>query len=89
MSTDLDNASRKKLKKNGLDKNRGATYTLHNDKREHHYNHPQQGRVKVVTLFCNCGRSVLINATDTNSRSIICNLCNSPFRWQQLTFNTD
>ncbi len=89
MKTDLDNPSRKKLKKNGLDKNRGAIYTLQKDKRGHHYNHLQQGRVKVVTLFCNCGRSVLVNTTDAKRSSAMCGLCNSPFRWQQLTFNTD
>ena len=89
MSTNFDSASPQKLEKNGLDKKQGATYTIQNDKRGHAYHHPQQGRVKVIALFCDCGRSVLVKPSEAKSTSIMCNLCNSPFRWQQLTFNTD
>ena len=55
-------------------------------KEGHYYNHPHWGRVKVVALFCDCGRSILVKSTDTKDASILCDRCNSAFRWQQLSF---
>ena len=55
----------------------------------HYYNHPQWGRVRVVALFCDCGRSILVKSDDSEDSSIMCDRCNSAFRWQQLSFSAE
>jgi hypothetical protein len=89
MTASQDKSAEPASKQNGVTKHQGATYTVQSDKRGHTYHHPQQGGVKVVALFCDCGRSILVRPVEAKRASIICRLCNTPFCWQQLTFVTD
>ena len=61
-------------------------YPVKFDRKERHLNHPHKGKVEVVTLFCNCGRSVFIDADEIDQIDVICGRCNGTFQWQQLSF---
>lgn len=63
-----------------------ATYVKKTDRSEHYLHHPQNGRVKVVTLYCNCGQSIFVERAKVQQTVATCPHCRSQFRWQQLTF---
>ncbi len=52
---------------------------------ESYLQHPHKGRIAVLTLYCNCGQAIFVEARQ-NQPSVRCNRCHSDFRWQQLTF---
>jgi hypothetical protein len=64
----------------------GATYPLHTDAAGHYLHHPQQGRLEVVALYCNCGRSIFVEAEAAPKMAVTCDRCRSAFLWQQLSF---
>ncbi len=86
MTTNFDNTAPQPVKQNGISPHKAADFTLQRDDQGLHYKHPQKGKVKVISLFCDCGRSVMVKPKEAKGISITCNLCNSPFRWQQLSF---
>ena len=91
MADHLNDPSSNGSKKNGVKKRQaqGATFTVHRHKRGHFYHHPQEGRIEVVAVFCDCGRSILVTPKELKGKPIICSLCDSAFRWQQLTLGMD
>ena len=63
-----------------------VTYPLNTDLRGQYIDHPEQGKIELVALHCNCGRSIFVNAAESTRMNIVCAECNSGFLWQQLTF---
>ncbi|MCB0192678.1 MAG: hypothetical protein KDJ65_12100 [Anaerolineae bacterium] len=78
-------------KKNGVKKRQaqGVTFTVHKNKQGQFYHHPHKGRVEVVALYCDCGRSILVSPKEVKGKPIICGVCDSAFRWQQLSLGMD
>lgn len=91
MAGNLNDPPANGSKKNGVKKSqtRGATFTIRTGKNGRYYNHPQKGQIEVVALYCDCGRSVLVSPKELKGETIICSLCDSAFRWQQLTFGLE
>ncbi len=86
MTTNFDNTAPQPVKQHDISTHEVADITLQHNNQGLHSKHPQKGTVKVISLFCDCGRSVMVKPKEAKGMSIICNLCNSPFRWQQLSF---
>ena len=63
----------------------GVSYVIKTDQNGQYYQHPQEGRITVVSLYCDCGRSILVSPKEVKNGHITCSRCGSPFRWQQLT----
>lgn len=91
MATGLDNAAPKKVKKKSPKKKRanGATHVVKAKQPGQYIYKHQQKRIKVVALFCNCGRSILVKPDEIQDAPILCSLCNSAFHWEQLAFPLD
>ena len=88
MTIGLDN----KPGKNGTPKkkaNGNGAHLVKTDKKGHYVFKHQGKRMQVVALYCDCGRSILVNPKDIENAPIICSLCNSSFSWQQLSFPLD
>lgn len=91
MAVSFNDLPHNESQKNEPTKNRanGATYIIHTDKHGQYFHHPQRGRVKVVALHCDCGRSILVSPKELKKLPILCSHCNSAFRWQQLVLDLD
>ena len=87
MTNGFDNTSQGTLQKGRSKKRKinGANHTIKTDQNGQHYQHPQRGRVNVVSLYCDCGRSILVSPKEAKNGHITCSRCSSSFRWQQLT----
>ncbi len=88
MSDDSNNRSPRIIRNNHSTKKQldFAAYVEKTGRSEHFLNHPEKGRLEVVTLYCNCGQSIFVEAKQAQEPSVSCTRCNSDFRWQQLTF---
>jgi transcription elongation factor Elf1 len=62
------------------------TYPVNREHKGRTLNHPHKGKIVVVALFCNCGRSVFVDVEDADQHAVICGRCDSSFQWQQLSF---
>lgn len=91
MANGFDNVSRRALPKGTSKRRRAnrATIVVKADQNGQFYHHPQKGRIKVIALHCNCGRSILVDPKEVEEGNITCDRCNSPFMWQQLSFALD
>ncbi len=63
-----------------------VTYHLQTNHQGKYIDHPQQGKIELVALHCNCGRSIFVNAEESSRMNIVCADCDSGFLWQQLSF---
>ena len=63
-----------------------VTYPLNTNHQGQYIDHPEQGRIELVALHCNCGRSIFVNAAESARMNIVCADCDSGFLWQQLSF---
>ncbi|RMF00618.1 MAG: hypothetical protein D6768_12390 [Chloroflexi bacterium] len=61
-------------------------YPLKTDRNGRHVKHPSRGRINLIVLHCNCGRSIFVDADEASQLDVMCNRCHSAFQWQQLTF---
>ena len=52
MTTIFGNTAPQPVKQNGISKPNTAHITVQHDDQGLHYKHPQKGRVKVISLFC-------------------------------------
>ena len=91
MTIGFDKGASKKARKNGgkKDKNNSATYVVQTEQQEKFIFHQQRKRITVISLYCDCGRSILVKPKDVEDAPVICSLCNSSFSWQQLSFRLD
>ncbi|GAB4456381.1 MAG: hypothetical protein Kow0031_37640 [Anaerolineae bacterium] len=74
--------------KSSSTRNKRATlaYPVKRELKGRSLNHPHKGRIEVVALFCNCGRSVFVDVDEAEQLEVICGRCDSSFQWQQLSF---
>lgn len=70
----------KKRKRNTL------AYPVKHERKGRTLNHPHKGKIEVVALFCNCGRSVFVDIDEADQLEVICGRCDGVFQWQQLSF---
>jgi hypothetical protein len=63
-----------------------VTYPLDTDLQGQHIDHPEQGKIELIALHCNCGRSIYVSAAESSRMNIVCADCDSGFLWQQLSF---
>ena len=75
-----------KLVKKGRTSN-VVTFPLNMDYQGQYIDHPEQGKIELVALHCNCGQSIFVNAAEGARTNIVCTDCKSGFLWQQLTFS--
>ncbi len=88
MANSSNNASPRIVKKERTDNDQldFVSYALKNGRKGRFLRDRENGRVEVVALYCNCGRSIFVPPKEVDETSVTCNDCNSQFRWQQLTF---
>ena len=91
MTVNLDKSASKQAKKKGAKKHKanGATFVVQTRQQGQYIFHQQRKRIEVISLFCDCGRSILVRPKDVEDAPILCSLCNSSFSWQQLSFSLD
>ena len=91
MTIGFDKGASKKARKNGAKKNDddGVTYVVQTEQQEAFIFRQQRKRITVVSLYCDCGRSILVKPKDVEDAPVICSLCNSSFSWRQLSFKLD
>jgi hypothetical protein len=63
-----------------------ATYPLKFDRTGQYINTPEQGRIELIALYCDCGQSVYVTPKAAARLVVTCRNCSSEFRWQQLSF---
>ena len=91
MAVGFDNspAARASKRTKKQTKGNGNATVVQTEKSGHFVFLQQRKQIKVVALFCDCGRQILVRPKDVTEAPIICSLCNSSFSWQQLSFALD